>query len=136
MTYELRRAGVPAEMYLGAEKGLGKQIKYADKCGIPLVVIYGSDEKAKGTVTLKDLEAGAAAAGALQKDRTQWRQLRPGQFEVARTDLVKAVKDFTPPLIGPAKIGNFTVWSFPHLGGCALLAAAVLAGSVTRRTTP
>ena len=95
MTYELRRAGVPAEMYLGAEKGLGKQIKYADKCGIPLVVIYGSDEKAKGTVTLKDLEAGAAAADALQKDRTQWRQLRPGQFEVARTDLVKAVKDFS-----------------------------------------
>ncbi len=94
MTFELRRAGVSAEMYLGAEKGLGKQIKYADKCGIPLVVIYGSDEKAKGTVTLKDLDAGAMAAGALQKDRTQWRQLRPGQFEVARTDLVKAVKDF------------------------------------------
>ena len=62
MTYELRRAGVPTEMYLGAEKGLGKQIKYADRCGIPLVVIYGSDEKAKGMVTLKDLEAGAAGA--------------------------------------------------------------------------
>jgi histidyl-tRNA synthetase len=95
MTWELRRAGVATEMYLGAEKGLGKQIKYADRCGIPLVVIYGSDEKAKGVVTLKDLEAGAAAAGALQKDRTQWRQLRPGQFEVARTDLVKAVRDFS-----------------------------------------
>jgi hypothetical protein len=49
---------------------------------------------------------------------------------------IKAVKDFTPPLIGPAKVGNFTVWSFPHVGGCALLAAAVLAGSVARRTTP
>ena len=94
MTYELRRAGVAAEMYLGAEKGLGKQIKYADRCGIPLVAIYGSDEKAKGTVTLKDLEAGAAGAAALQKDRSQWRQLRPGQFEVSRAELVKAVKDF------------------------------------------
>jgi histidyl-tRNA synthetase len=94
MTFELRRAGVPAEMYLGAEKGLGKQIKYADRCGIPLVVIYGSDEKTKGVVTLKDLEAGALGAAALQKDRTQWRELRPGQFEVAREDLVKAVKDF------------------------------------------
>ena len=61
---------------------------------IGLVVIYGSDEKTKGLVTLKDLEAGAAAAGALQKDRTKWRELRPGQFEVARADLVKAVKDF------------------------------------------
>ena len=94
MTYELRRAGVPTEMYLGAEKGLGKQIKYADRCGIPLVVIYGSDEKAKGMVTLKDLEAGAAGAAQLAKNRDQWRQLRPGQFEVARTDLVKAVRDF------------------------------------------
>ena len=94
MTYELRRDGVATEMYLGSEKGLGKQIKYADRCGIPLVAIYGSDEKAKGTVTLKDLEAGAVGAVALQKDRSQWRQLRPGQFEVSRTDLVKAVKDF------------------------------------------
>jgi histidyl-tRNA synthetase len=94
MTWELRRAGVATEMYLGAEKGLGKQIKYADRCGIPLVVIYGSDEKAKGMVTLKDLEAGAAAAEQLVKNRDQWRQLRPGQFEVARTDLVRAVRDF------------------------------------------
>lgn len=45
-------------------------------------------------VTLKDLEAGAAAAQKLAQNRDQWRQLRPGQFEVARTDLVKAVRDF------------------------------------------
>jgi histidyl-tRNA synthetase len=59
-----------------------------------LVLIYGGDEKAKGMVTLKDLVAGAVGAAQLQKDRTQWRQLRPGQFEVARADLVRAVKDF------------------------------------------
>jgi histidyl-tRNA synthetase len=94
MTYELRRAGVAAEMYLGSEKGLGKQIKYADRAGIPLVVIVGSDEKAKGVVTLKDLEAGANAAAQLSQDREQWRQLRPGQFEVSRADLVRAAKDF------------------------------------------
>src|SRR6185369_8470298 len=94
MTWELRRAGVPAEMYLGAEKGLGKQIKYADRAGIPLVLIYGADEHAKGTVTLKDLAAGAAGAVQLSQNREQWRQLRPGQFEVARAELVKAVKDF------------------------------------------
>jgi histidyl-tRNA synthetase len=94
ITFELRRAGVPTEMYLGSESGLGRQIKYADRSGVPLVLIYGGDEKAKGTVTLKDLAAGAAGAAQLQKDRTQWRQLRPGQFEVARADLVTAVKDF------------------------------------------
>ncbi len=38
-----------------------------------------------------------------------------------------AVKDFTPRLIGPTKIGNFTVWSFPHAGGVALVAAMALA---------
>ena len=95
MTYELRRAGIPAEMYLGSEKGLGKQIKYADRAGIPLVVIYGSDEKTKGVVTLKDLEAGAKGAAELSQNREQWRQLRPGQFEVARTDLVRAARDFS-----------------------------------------
>jgi len=96
ITFELRRAGVPAELYLGAEKGLGRQIKYADRASIPLVLIYGSDEKAKGTVTLKDLEAGAAGAAQLSQNREQWRQLRPGQFEVARADLVRAVRDFSP----------------------------------------
>ena len=94
ITYELRRAGVPTEMYLGSEPGLGRQLKYADRSGVPLVLIYGSEEKAKGTVTLKDLEAGAAGAAQLSKNRDQWRQLRPGQFEVARADLVRAVRDF------------------------------------------
>lgn len=94
ITYELRRAGVPTEMYLGSEPGLGRQLKYADRSGIPLVLIYGSEEKAKGTVTLKDLETGAMGAAQLSKNRDQWRQLRPGQFEVARADLVRAVRDF------------------------------------------
>jgi hypothetical protein len=48
---------------------------------------------------------------------------------------IRAVKDFTPPLVGPVKVGNFTVWSYPHLGGLALLAAAALtvSGSVGSR---
>ena len=95
ITFELRRAGIPTEMYLGSESGLGKQIKYADRSGIPVVLIYGSDEKAKGTVTLKDLEAGAKGAAQLSKNRDQWRQLRPGQFEVARTDPIHAAPDFS-----------------------------------------
>jgi copper chaperone NosL len=45
---------------------------------------------------------------------------------------IKAVKTFTPPIVGPAKVGNFTVWSFPHLGGVALLLAAALAGAGAR----
>lgn len=40
---------------------------------------------------------------------------------------ITAVKDFTPRLFGPTKVGNFTVWSFPHVGGVALVAAMTLA---------
>jgi nucleotide-binding universal stress UspA family protein len=37
------------------------------------------------------------------------------------------MKDFTPLVIGPTKVGNFTVWSYPHAGGFALALAAGLA---------
>jgi hypothetical protein len=40
---------------------------------------------------------------------------------------ISGMKDFTPRLIGPTKVGNFTVWSFPHIGGFALVAALSLA---------
>ena len=42
---------------------------------------------------------------------------------------ITAIKDFTPRLIGPTKVGNFTVWSFPHVGGIALVAAISLAAA-------
>jgi histidyl-tRNA synthetase len=93
MAYELRRAGVPTELYLGSERGVGKQIKHADRSGIPLVVLYGQDEKSKGVVTLKDLDVGKTSAARV--NRTEWRELRPGQFEVARADLVRAIKEIT-----------------------------------------
>jgi hypothetical protein len=40
---------------------------------------------------------------------------------------LRGMHDFTPPLVGPAKVGNFTVWSFPHAGAVMLLMAAGLA---------
>ena len=49
---------------------------------------------------------------------------------------IKAVGTFTPLLIGPTRVGNFTVWSFPHVGAGALLAAAALAGEAARRRVP
>ena len=44
----------------------------------------------------------------------------PGRAR-ARSDIRRcaACTDFTPPLVGPAKVGNFTVWSFPHAGAVA-----------------
>jgi hypothetical protein len=48
---------------------------------------------------------------------------------------IRAVRNFTPPLVGPVKVGNFTVWSFPHVGGVMLLGAAALsiAGVASRK---
>jgi hypothetical protein len=48
---------------------------------------------------------------------------------------IRAVKDFTPPALGPVKVGNFTVWSYPHAGAVALVAAGLLAvaGARSRR---
>jgi histidyl-tRNA synthetase len=51
---DLRRAGFRVENYLTPAK-LEKQMKYADKAGIPLVLIMGPDEIAKGTVVVKNL---------------------------------------------------------------------------------
>jgi histidyl-tRNA synthetase len=92
MTWELRRAGVPAELYLGAEKRTGKQLKYADAWGVPIAVLYGSNEKQKGTVTLKDMDAGRRQAEA-HAGRQEWLEERPGQREVPRSELVSAVKE-------------------------------------------
>lgn len=48
---------------------------------------------------------------------------------------ITAVKTFTPPIVGPAQVGNFTVWSFPHVGALSLLAAGLLAGAAARTRT-
>jgi histidyl-tRNA synthetase len=92
MTFELRRAGIRTELYLGAERA-GKQIKYADKLGIPIVLLYGTDEKAKDVVTVKDMSVGRARAQQLTGSRDKWLEERPGQFEVPRSKLVENIKD-------------------------------------------
>ena len=65
LTQTLRSAGIRAEMYLGSS-GMKAQMKYADKRGSPVVVIQGSDERAKGEVTLKDLDRRRESRGGHQ----------------------------------------------------------------------
>ncbi|MEK9143513.1 MAG: histidine--tRNA ligase [Patescibacteria group bacterium] len=55
-TAVLRNAGVNAETYPEPVK-LDKQLKYADRKGIPYVVIQGPDEAQRGVVKLKDMNA-------------------------------------------------------------------------------
>lgn len=51
----LRDAGIATEVFPASEK-LEKQLKYADRKGIPFVVIQGPDEVSRGVVKFKKLE--------------------------------------------------------------------------------
>ena len=54
---KLRKANIAADMYPQASK-LGKQLKYADKRGIPFAIIIGDTEKSSGVMTVKNLQSG------------------------------------------------------------------------------
>jgi histidyl-tRNA synthetase len=58
LAQELRDASIPTETYLGRAGKLGRQFKYADRKGIPLVAIQGPDEAAVGRIKIKRLEDG------------------------------------------------------------------------------
>ena len=90
MGAELRAAGIRVEAYTGTRK-FGDQLKYADKRGAALAIIEGSDERAKGEVTLKDLALGAEMAKAIEK-RADWVKDRPAQKSVSRATLVEEVR--------------------------------------------
>ena len=53
----LRQAGLNVEQILEADR-LGKQLRYANRMGIPYVVILGPDELQAGQVVLKDMRSG------------------------------------------------------------------------------
>ncbi|HYG89397.1 MAG TPA: histidine--tRNA ligase [Azospirillum sp.] len=57
MAAELRASGLSTEIQLEGGK-ISRQMKYADKAGIPVVILMGSDEKARGTATVKHLARG------------------------------------------------------------------------------
>jgi histidyl-tRNA synthetase len=90
MAQELRAAGFRAEAYVG-EAGMKAQLKYADRRNAAIAVIEGSDERARGEVTLKDLALGAELAKSTDS-RAAWVKDRPAQSSVKRTELVRAVR--------------------------------------------
>jgi histidyl-tRNA synthetase len=93
MVAALRAADVRAELYLGNPRNLGNQLKYADRRNAPCVVIQGSDEKAKGEVTIKDLIVGAELA-KLEKDREEHLQKQAeAQRSVPEAELVATVRN-------------------------------------------
>ncbi len=77
---ELRRAGFAVENYLEPAK-LDKQLRYADKSGVPLAVLMGGSEAEKGVVLVKDLR-------------------RKEQHEVRREDLTVFLGKLLPDRAG------------------------------------
>ncbi len=69
---ELRKAGVRTQIY-GEKKKFKAKMSYADKIGVPFVLLLGEDEIAEGLVSLKDMTSGEqqkiSAAEAAQKIR-------------------------------------------------------------------
>lgn len=90
ITYELRRAGIASEMYLGSG-GFRKQMKYADERGSIVAVIAGSNEFEAGQVSLKDLRLGRELAKQIT-DRAAWAKDQPAQITVPLENLVDEVR--------------------------------------------
>jgi histidyl-tRNA synthetase len=66
---------------------MNAQMKYADRRNAAAAIIVGSNERAAGDVTIKDLEAGAQKAKAIAS-REDYVAERPGQWTAKRADLV------------------------------------------------
>jgi len=90
LTRELRSAGINTELYLGEEKGLGKQLQYANKMQIPLAVIIGSNEFEKNEVTLKDLRAGKNVDASNKEEYIK--ATKQAQVVVSRPQLLSSIQ--------------------------------------------
>lgn len=74
---ELRAAGLKVEVYVDPHK-MGKQLKYADRAGTPFALLMGSEEKNRGTVTLKNLRKAEQEEIPLEKIAARLLGLRAG----------------------------------------------------------
>lgn len=96
---DIRSNGFKAEIFLGETKNLTKQLRYADKVGIPMAVIAGSDEFERGEVTVKNLVAGRTKALEVA-DREQWLQAANIQETVPRANLISYLNDLRNKIRG------------------------------------
>lgn len=62
---KLRTAGVAAEIYPDIVK-FDKQMKYANKRGVPFVIIPGDEEREKGMLSIKDFNTGEQQSLSLE----------------------------------------------------------------------
>jgi histidyl-tRNA synthetase len=100
ITRELRQAGINTELYLGSEKGLGKQLQYANRQQIPVAVIIGSNEFGKGEVTIKDLRMGARLQEMKSggQEREEWlKASKTVQVTIPRSQMISHIRSILEP---------------------------------------
>lgn len=66
LVQSLREGSLPAELYPESIR-MDKQIKYADRKGIPFVAILGEQEASEGRISIKDLRTGHQEILPLEK---------------------------------------------------------------------
>ncbi|MBN3035127.1 MAG: histidine--tRNA ligase [Bacteroidales bacterium] len=89
IAHTLREAGIDTEIYFGAQKGLKKQMAYADRKNSPFAVLMGEDELKKGSVTVKDLRLGRETTDI--KDKEEWKNRV--QSEIPRDQLIGYIRE-------------------------------------------
>jgi histidyl-tRNA synthetase len=85
MARELRAQGMPAQVWYGASRNIGRQMKYADKIEASLAVIEGARERNAGEVVIKYLDLGREISERAA-DREAWLS-QEQQVTVNREDL-------------------------------------------------
>jgi histidyl-tRNA synthetase len=55
---ELRRSGVPCEIFVGEKLDLRRQLQFANRKGVPLTLILGPDEIQSGNVVVREMATG------------------------------------------------------------------------------
>jgi histidyl-tRNA synthetase len=89
---ELRAAGIRTEAFFGPKMNLKNQLSHADRNQIPVAVILGEDEIARGEVSIKDLLAGKKGREDIS-DHAAYRQAgRVSQVTVARGAMLDSVR--------------------------------------------
>lgn len=90
---ELREAGIPTEVYMGArKKGLKDQLSYANNKEMKVAVILGPDEIEQGIVSVKNLDEGKEAREQIGDNEAYREAGKVGQQEVKREELVGYIK--------------------------------------------
>jgi histidyl-tRNA synthetase len=114
---ELRRAGLPTELYVGESVGrVGKQLAHANAQGFRAAVMIGANELRDGTVTVKDLRAGNEVRAGIT-DNAEFRSAgSAGQQTVARTRLAAVVASTLGVQISGVQISEVPISGVPIEG--------------------